>query len=273
MIIKIEIKGIELLKETEDHVLVEVGAGENWHEWVLYTIQNDWAGIENLSLIPGTVGASPMQNIGAYGVELKDVFHSLKALNRTTGEVEIFDAEQCEFGYRESVFKHKLKDVYVICYVTFKLSKKPVFHTEYGIIRDVLAEKGVRDLSIKAISDAVIAIRQSKLPDPEKIGNAGSFFKNPTIDLEFFEKLKSEFPEIPAYPVSEGMKLAAGWLIEKAGWKGKRVGNIGVHDKQALVLVNHGNGDGKAIAELSQEIRASVREKFGVELHPEVNFL
>jgi UDP-N-acetylmuramate dehydrogenase len=273
LIIKIEIKGIELLKETEDHVLVEVGAGENWHEWVLYTIQNDWAGIENLSLIPGTVGASPMQNIGAYGVELKDVFHSLRALNRSTGEVETFDAEQCEFGYRESVFKHKLKDVYVICYVTFQLSKKPVFHTEYGIIRDVLAEKGVRDLSIKAISDAVIAIRQSKLPDPKKIGNAGSFFKNPTIDLEFFEKLKSEFPEIPAYPVPEGMKLAAGWLIEKAGWKGKRVGNIGVHDKQALVLVNHGNGDGKAIAELSKEIRDSVREKFGVELHPEVNFL
>ena len=273
LVIKNEFKGIELIKEDEENVYVKVGAGENWHEWVLYAIQQNWAGIENLSLIPGTVGASPMQNIGAYGVEIKDVFYELKALHRETLEVKIFDAEACQFGYRESVFKNTLKDQYVIFEVIFRLSKKPKLNTSYGAIQAVLDEKGNADLTIKAISDAVIQIRQSKLPDPAVIGNSGSFFKNPTIPIQQFEQLQSAYPTIPGYPQAEGVKVAAGWLIEQCGWKGYQDGPIGVHQHQALVLVNHGSGDGKKIAELSQKIQKSVFDKFGIQLHPEVNFL
>jgi UDP-N-acetylmuramate dehydrogenase len=273
LVIKLEIKGINLVKEEGDQLLVEVGAGEMWHELVLHSITQDWAGLENLSLIPGTVGASPMQNIGAYGVEIKDVFDSLQAMHRETLEMHSFDAEACQFGYRESVFKQTLKDQYVITSVTFRLSKTPKFHLEYGAIREVLAANGIEQPSIRAISDAVIQIRQSKLPDPKEIGNAGSFFKNPTIANAQFDALKAEYPSIPGYPSAEGVKVAAGWLIEHAGWKGKRIGDVGVHAKQALVLVNYGAGSGEELKSLSEQIQASVFEKFGINLQPEVNFI
>jgi UDP-N-acetylmuramate dehydrogenase len=273
LVIKLEIKGIHLVKEEGDQLWVEVGAGEMWHELVLHCIEREWAGLENLSLIPGTVGASPMQNIGAYGVEIKDVFASLQAMHRETLEMHSFDAEACQFGYRESVFKQTLKDQYVITSVTFRLSRTPNFHLEYGAIREVLAANGIAQPSIRAISDAVIQIRQSKLPDPKEIGNAGSFFKNPTIPTSQFDLLKSNYPGIPGYPSSEGVKVAAGWLIEQAGWKGKRIGDVGVHAKQALVLVNYGGGSGEEIKSLSQQIQTSVLEKFGIHLHPEVNFI
>ena len=273
LVIKLEIKGINLVKEEGDQLWVEVGAGEMWHELVLHSIAEDWAGLENLSLIPGTVGASPMQNIGAYGVEIKDVFDSLQAMHRETLEMQSFDAEACRFGYRESVFKQTFKDQFVITSVTFRLSKTPNFHLEYGAIREVLAANGIDQPSIRAISDAVIQIRQSKLPDPKEIGNAGSFFKNPTIPNAQFDELKASYPSIPGYPSAEGVKVAAGWLIEQTGWKGKRIGEVGVHAKQALVLVNYGGGTGEEIKKLSEQIQASVYDKFGVQLQAEVNFI
>lgn len=273
LVIKMEIKGIKLIEESEDYYWIEVGAGEIWHDLVIYAITQNWAGLENLSLIPGTVGASPMQNIGAYGAEIQEVFESLLALNREELTLKTFSKEECRFGYRESVFKHEFKDQYVICSVCFKLRKKPELKVEYGAIRDILNENGIHNPGIREISDAVIAIRSSKLPDPKVIGNAGSFFKNPTIDKAKFTELKANFPEIPGYPSQEGMKVPAGWLIEQAGWKGKRIGEVGVHAKQALVLVNYGNGDGMEIIRLSDQIRISVKEKFGIELHPEVNFI
>ncbi|TDQ19153.1 UDP-N-acetylmuramate dehydrogenase [Algoriphagus boseongensis] len=273
LVLKVELKGIQVVSESEEEILVQVGAGEIWHEWVMYSISKGWAGLENLSLIPGTVGASPMQNIGAYGVEIQEVFQSLQALERNSLEIHSFDSKACKFGYRESVFKHELKDRYIITSVTFKLNKTPKFHIEYGAIKETLAEKGIQELSIKAVSEAVIQIRESKLPDPKKIGNAGSFFKNPTIPIAQYEKLKIQFPEIPGYPNEEGIKVPAGWLIEKAGWKGVRLGDIGVHEKQALVLVNYGNGIGKEIMDLSEKIQKSILEKFGIALNPEVNFI
>ncbi len=273
MVIKIEITGIEVLDENEDEVRIKVGAGENWHELVLHCIAKGWAGVENLSLIPGTVGASPMQNIGAYGVELKEVFHQLSAIHRETLEEKVFDFDQCQFGYRESVFKNDLKGQYIITRVIFKLNKKPTFNVSYGAISQTLAELGITDLSIDAISQAVIHIRQSKLPDPKKIGNSGSFFKNPTVDTGLFDKLKSEHPEIPGFPNEEGVKIPAAWLIEHTGWKGKTFGNIGVHRFQPLVLVNYGGGEGEEIKKLSEKIQSSVWEKFQIQLLPEVNFL
>ncbi|WP_339865485.1 UDP-N-acetylmuramate dehydrogenase [uncultured Algoriphagus sp.] len=273
LVIKIEIEGIVIVQEDEDFLWVEVGAGVNWHQFVLTSIDNNWAGIENLSLIPGTVGASPMQNIGAYGVEIKDVFARLKALNRDSLKLEEFDADQCQFGYRESVFKHELKGKYVICSVTFKLKKVPEFHTEYGAIQETLQASGIKELSLRAISDAVIKIRQSKLPDPKEIGNSGSFFKNPTISTQQFEALRDKYPTIPGYPNEDGVKVPAAWLIEQCEWKGKRFGEIGVHSKQPLVLVNYGNGDGEEIKNLALKIQQSVLDKFQIEIHPEVNFL
>lgn len=273
LVLKIEIKGIQILDQNAENIIVEVGAGENWHEFVLHCIQNNWAGVENLSLIPGTVGASPMQNIGAYGIEIKDVFQSLKAINRESLEEEVFDWKACRFGYRESVFKNDLKNKYIITRVIFNLNKKPAFHTGYGAIKETLAEMKVKELSISAISNAVIKIRQSKLPDPKIIGNAGSFFKNPTISDSHFENLKEIYPEIPGYPNKEGVKIPAAWLIEQTGWKGKTIGNIGVHKHQPLVLVNYGGGDGKDIQLLSEDIQRSVHQKFNILLQPEVNFL
>lgn len=272
IVIKNNIKGIEVLGENDDQVFVQAGAGETWHEFVLYCIDQGWYGIENLSLIPGNVGASPMQNIGAYGVEIKDVFHELEAVHIATGETHYFDKNACEFGYRESVFKKEMKNQYLISTVSFKLSKKPNFSVEYGAIKQELEQMNVSELSAKTISNAVINIRSSKLPDPKKLGNAGSFFKNPVIDEELFEQVKKEHENLVAYPAGAGkMKLAAGWLIDQAGWKGKVVGNCGVHDLQALVLVNHGGATGEEIYDLSSEVLQSVKEKFGVDLEREVN--
>lgn len=274
LVLKNEIKGIKIIEDHEDFVIVESGAGEVWHDFVEHCINNGWAGIENLSLIPGSVGASPMQNIGAYGVEIKDVFTYLSALNIATGEMENFNAEQCKFGYRESVFKQALKGKYIICYVAFKLSKKAIKNTTYGAIEDELKKMGVSDPSIEDISKAVISIRQSKLPNPAEIGNAGSFFKNPIISEQHVQKLQKIYPNIPNYPSINGTKkLAAGWLIEKAGWKGKTIGNIGVHKNQALVLVNYGGGSGEEILALSTAIIEDIKTKFDVELEREVNIM
>ncbi len=274
LVLKNEIKGIKIIEDHEDFVIVESGAGEVWHEFVVHCINNGWAGIENLSLIPGSVGASPMQNIGAYGVEIKDVFTYLSALNIATGEMENFNAEQCKFGYRESVFKQALKGKYIICYVAFKLSKKAIKNTTYGAIEDELKKMEVSDPSIEDISKAVISIRQSKLPNPAEIGNAGSFFKNPIISEQHVQKLQKIYPNIPNYPSINGTKkLAAGWLIEKAGWKGKTIGNIGVHKNQALVLVNYGGGSGEEILALSTAIIEDIKTKFDVELEREVNIM
>lgn len=274
IVIKIAIKGIEKIKEDEEYIWLKAGAGEVWHDLVLYCVNHNYAGIENLSLIPGTVGAAPMQNIGAYGVEIKEVFESLEAINIKSGELKSFTKDECRFGYRESIFKHEAKGEYVIVNVNFKLNKTPVFHVAYGAIQETLAAMNVETLSIKAISDAVISIRQSKLPNPAEIGNAGSFFKNPEIPKEQYDLLKEKFPSIPSYPVNEKtVKVPAGWLIEQAGWKGQRFGDVGVHTKQALVLVNYGGGKGNEIKELSQKIQNSVVEQFGIQLHAEVNFI
>ena len=268
-----KITGTEVLEENEQEVLVKVGGGVTWHDFVLYTIAQGWGGLENLSLIPGTTGAAPMQNIGAYGVEIKDTFAGLEAVKRSDGSLRTFTAEECHFGYRSSVFKTSERDKWVISSVTFRLSKKPQFNTSYGAIQETLQAKGITELSLQAVSDAVVHIRQSKLPDPKKIGNAGSFFKNPVIDQVHFNSLKQAHPGIPSYPNPEGIKVPAGWLIEQSGWKGYRRGNVGVHDKQALVLVNLGGAKGAEIKQLSEDIQASVKEKFGITLEVEVNFL
>lgn len=275
LVIKNNIKGMETIEQDDSHVIVKVGGGEIWHQFVLQAIENNWGGIENLSLIPGTVGAAPMQNIGAYGIEIKEVFESLTAVNLDNGEVRKFSKEQCRFGYRESVFKLEAKGQYFIADVTFRLTRaNHQINTSYGAIKDVLSEKNITNPTIRDVSDAVISIRQSKLPDPKEIGNSGSFFKNPTIDKIDFEGLKIEFPDIPGYIVSENeIKVPAGWLIEQCGWKGLRRGEIGVHKNQALVLVNYGGGKGSDIAALSKEIQQSVIDKFGIELTPEVNFI
>ena len=274
LVLQNKIKGIEIVKENEKEVYLKSGAGEVWHDLVVYAISKNWGGIENLSLIPGTVGAAPMQNIGAYGVEIKDSFESLEAYEIATGNLKTFSLEECKFGYRSSIFKNEAKGKFVIVSVTFKLSKQPTFNISYGAINDTLKQMGIVELSVKAVSDAVISIRQSKLPDPKEIGNAGSFFKNPEIPVSTFEKIKSTYPEIPSYPTVSGMtKVPAGWLIEQCGWKGKVVGHTGVHKNQALVLVNYGQAKGEEIKALSIEIQKSVKEKFGIELEAEVNFV
>lgn len=257
---------------------VTLMAGENWHESVLWTLDENLGGIENMSLIPGTVGAAPMQNIGAYGVEIKDVFHSLKAFDKETGEIKIFSGEECHFGYRESIFKNKLKNRYIIFSITLTLKNTEEVDynpkTSYGAIKSELELKGISTPTARDVSNAVIKIRQSKLPDPKEIGNAGSFFKNPIVAKELADRLMHEYPKMPQYAASNSkIKLAAGWLIEQSGWKGKRIGNVGSHAKQALVLVNYGGAAGNEIVKLSKEIQASVQQKFGVQLEPEVNFI
>lgn len=274
LVIKIALEGISVISENDKQIIVKVASGVSWHAFVEYCITNNWAGVENLSLIPGTVGAAPMQNIGAYGVEIKDVFESLEALNIETLKIETFTASQCEFGYRESYFKHKGKGKYVILNVSFKLSKIPDFKTSYGIINETLALMGVQELSIAAISEAVIKIRKSKLPDPSEIGNSGSFFKNPEISNDIFEQFHTNFPNAPFYKISDSIfKIPAGWLIEQAGWKGYRNGDVGVHAKQALVLVNYGSGTGPEIRNLASQIQDSVFKKFNIRIEPEVNFV
>lgn len=272
LVIKNEIKGISVVEENKDYVWIEVGAGVVWHDLVLHTINKGWGGLENLSLIPGCVGASPIQNIGAYGVEIKDVLDEVTAWRWDEKKFMVLKNEHCKFGYRDSVFKSgKHKDVSIITSVTYKLNKKPTLHTEYGAIQQQLEKMGVENPSIKSISDAVIAIRSSKLPNPKLLGNAGSFFKNPVISQEQYAILKSNYPSIAAYNTNaEQVKIAAGWLIEHAGWKGFKKGLVGIHDQQALVLVNYGDANGKAIYDLSTEIILSIREKFHIELEREV---
>jgi UDP-N-acetylmuramate dehydrogenase len=283
LVLRNEIKGIEIISENETEVIVRAGAGEVWHEFVLYCIENQFAGIENLSLIPGSVGASPMQNIGAYGVEIKHVFDHLEALEIETGEIHTFDNASCEFGYRESVFKRKFKGKYIILTVAFKLSKQPSsLNTSYGAIESELASKGITSPTLRDISNAVIAIRQSKLPNPAEIGNAGSFFKNPVVDIAVFQKIQATYPNAPSYPAGEGkVKMPAGWLIETAGWKGKMItktdenltAKYGVHKNQALVLVNYGGATGIEIYELSTQIIQSIEKQFEIQLEREVNLL
>ena len=272
LVLKNTIKGIETISRTKDNVYVKVGAGEVWHEFVLYCIANNYGGAENLSLIPGSVGAGPMQNIGAYGAELKDIFFELEALHLATGEVHTFTKEACKFGYRNSVFKNSFKNQYIILSVTFELKTQAVFNIQYGAIETELKAMGVEELSLKAVSDAVCNIRRSKLPDPKVIGNAGSFFKNPEVSMRLYSQLKEQYPDLPGYSTgSETMKIAAGWMIEKCGWKGRQIDNYGVHKNQALVLVNYGGAEGQKIFELSKQIQASVKNTFGVDLEIEVN--
>lgn len=268
------LKGIEVVGEDDSSYLVKAAAGENWHQFVLHCIKNDFAGLENLSLIPGNVGASPMQNIGAYGVEIKDVFHSLEAFHILERKKKTFTASECSFGYRESVFKRSEKDKWVILSVTFRLMKRPVFKTDYGAIQEELDKMKLEKMTIRAISQAVINIRSSKLPDPKELGNAGSFFKNPVVPIEVLQNIKSDHPDVAFYPIDEtSVKIPAGWLIERAGWKGKRMGNFGVHARQALVLVNYGGATGEEIYGLSTAIIDDVQQRFGVVLEREVNIL
>ena len=274
IVLKNDIKGIELVKEDATHYYVRSAGGENWHQFVLFCLENNYAGVENLSLIPGNVGASPIQNIGAYGVEIKDVFHELEAWHLQEHKLETFAAADCKFDYRDSVFKTKYKGQFVITSVTFKLLKEPVYDISYGAIKQELEAMAVTDVSIRAIANSVIKIRRSKLPDPEVIGNAGSFFKNPTIPASRFETLKETYPSLPGYPAkNDTVKIAAGWLIEQCGWKGFRRGDAGCHEKQALVLVNYGNASGIDIYALSMEIMHSVETKFGILLEREVNII
>ncbi|WP_370899977.1 UDP-N-acetylmuramate dehydrogenase [Chryseobacterium gossypii] len=275
LVIKLNLKGIIEESRGDNEVWVTASAGENWHNFVLSCLRKNYGGLENLSLIPGNVGTSPIQNIGAYGTEIKDVFVSCKALNLETLETEDFDRERCRFGYRDSIFKQEGKGKYVIVQVTFRLTKKHhIIKTEYGAIRSELEKSGIRHPSIQDVSRAVISIRQSKLPDPKDIGNAGSFFKNPTIPSAQFERLKLEFPDIQGYAGEEMVKVPAGWLIEQCGWKGKQIGNVATHRLQSLVIINvTGSATGKEIFDFSSAIISSVKEKFGIELEREVNII
>ena len=280
VVLKNEIHGLEIISEDGDAqtALVRAGAGESWHGMVEYTLDQQLSGIENLSLIPGTVGAAPLQNIGAYGAELRDTFDHLEAVEIATGEGRVFSAGECGFGYRESVFKNVLKSQFVVTAVVLRLHRQARPNLQYGAIADTLAELGIEgEPTPQDVSRAVVHIRRSKLPDPAEIGNAGSFFKNPEISQARFDHLKSQYPDLPGYPVPGGVKVPAGWLIERAGWKGLRrgpgEGTHGVHARQALVLVNHGGATGGEVRQLAEEIISSVRQQFGIDLHPEVNIL
>ncbi|WP_053975981.1 UDP-N-acetylmuramate dehydrogenase [Mangrovimonas xylaniphaga] len=275
LVIHVNLKGIEVVEEQDKHVLVKAQAGENWHEFVLWCLEHDFGGVENLSLIPGNIGTAPIQNIGAYGVELKDVFERCEAIDIKTHELVSFSKEECQFGYRESIFKQAAKGKYIICNVTLKLTKhNHVLHTEYGAIKGQLEQDNITTPNIKDISNAVIAIRESKLPNPKEIGNSGSFFKNPVISKQQFDQLKENFPNIPSYVVSEEeVKVPAGWLIETAGFKGKTFGTYGVHKQQALVLVNYGGAKGEDIFELAKLIQDTVKRLFGISIEMEVNII
>jgi len=266
-----QLEGIHIISEDGQSVTVKAGAGVVWHDLVMHCVAQGWGGIENLSLIPGKVGAAPMQNIGAYGVELREVFTELEAIHIDSGELRSFTNADCRFGYRESVFKHDLRGQYIITSVTLRLSKHPKLNTSYGAISQELEKMHVQQPSVADVSRAVINIRRSKLPDPARLGNAGSFFKNPVVSSELADSIRREHPDLPSYPADGGVKLAAGWLIEKCGWKGKVVGNTGSHRDQALVLVNYGNATGQEIFQLSEKIMQSVENTFGVELEREVN--
>ncbi|MEZ5015134.1 MAG: UDP-N-acetylmuramate dehydrogenase [Chitinophagales bacterium] len=268
------IKGFSFSETDNGDVLVSAMSGERWHDLVMFCVEHNWGGVENLSLIPGTVGAAPIQNIGAYGVELKDVLDHLLAIDLTTGEERIFTNAECQFGYRNSIFKQALKGKYFILSVTLRLNKHPELHTTYGAIQQVLTEKGISEPTIGDVSDAVIAIRSSKLPDPKVLGNAGSFFKNPEVSKAQFAELKALHSEMPGYPVPhDQVKIPAGWMIEKCGFKGKRIGNCGAHKDQALVLVNYGGATGEELYNCAMLIRNTVHETFGIWIEPEVNVI
>ncbi|NJB70720.1 UDP-N-acetylmuramate dehydrogenase [Saonia flava] len=275
LVLHINIKGKKIVEENDTSVVVNIMAGENWHNMVLWALQNEYGGLENMSLIPGNTGTAPIQNIGAYGVELKDVFKSCEAMNTQTLEIETFSKKSCQFGYRNSYFKNEGKGKYIITSVNLKLTKKNhKLNTSYGAIEDELKKNNISQPTIQDISKAVIAIRKSKLPNPAEIGNSGSFFKNPVLNASEFKDFSKKNPEAPFYKVSENeIKVPSGWLIEQCGFKGKRVGDAGVHKKQALVLVNHGNATGKEILNLSQTIREEVFKKFGIRIIPEVNII
>lgn len=275
LVIHLNTKGIEVVQENSNDILIKVQAGENWHEFVLWCIDHNYGGVENLSLIPGNIGTAPIQNIGAYGVELKDSMHNLEALEIDTLNTKTFTNKNCEFGYRNSVFKNELKGKYIITSVTFKLTKNThKLNSSYGAIRSELDKGNIINPTIKDISKAVIAIRQSKLPDPKEIGNSGSFFKNPIISTTDFKNLQKTYPDAPHYVVSKNdIKVPAGWLVEQCGFKGKRFGDAGVHKKQALVLVNYNNATGREIFELSKKIQKTVLEKFEIQLEAEVNII
>lgn len=275
LVMHINLKGISIVEENEDQVEIKVMAGENWHDLVTWSLDKGYGGLENLSLIPGNTGTAPIQNIGAYGVELKDVFVSCTAMEIKTGELVSFDNEACKFGYRDSVFKNEAKGQYIITSVHLKLTKKDhILHTGYGAIEAELKKNGIVYPTIKDVSNAVIAIRQSKLPDPAVLGNSGSFFKNPVIPKKAFEKFIKKNPEAPHYKVDEeAFKIPAGWLIEQCGYKGKRFGDAGVHEKQALVLVNYGSATGEDILRLAQLVQKEVAQKFNIKIQPEVNII
>ena len=275
LVILIRLKGISIISKTDDTVLVKANAGENWHEFVLWTLSHDFGGLENLSLIPGNVGTSPIQNIGAYGVELKDTFESCEALNLETKTITTFNKKECDFGYRNSIFKQHAKGQYIITSVTFKLStKNHILNTNYGAIISELEGMQVTTPTIQEVSKAIIAIRESKLPNPKEIGNSGSFFKNPVVDKSIYLQVLEQFPDVPSYPVSEThVKIPAGWLIEKAGFKGKRIENYGVHKNQALVLVNYGGASGYDILRLSEIIQKTISRIFNISIESEVNIL
>lgn len=276
IVVQNHLESIKILSETNTSIRLKVASGVNWHQFVLYCVEHGWGGIENLSLIPGTVGAAPMQNIGAYGVEVKDVILEVIAYDIEQEEWKHFSNESCQFGYRESIFKHaEHKHRYFIAYVIFELKKAPhTYHTQYGDIQKTLDTLGIKELSIQSISNAVIYIRNQKLPNPKDLGNAGSFFKNPEVEYSFFERLKETYPQIPHYLLDNGkVKIPAGWLIEQCGWKGLKVGNTGNHQKQSLVIVNYGNATGLEIVEHARNVQQSVKDKFGIDIHPEVNII
>jgi len=274
LVILNNIKGKEIIDQNQQSIFLKIGAGENWHELVMYCVDNGWGGIENLSLIPGNTGTAPMQNIGAYGVEIKETFIELEALEISSGKIVKFNNSDCEFGYRESVFKNKMKNQYIILNITLELKKNPVLNINYGDVKAILESQNIKNPDIKEVSNAIISIRQSKLPDPKKIGNSGSFFKNPIVSLNQREQIKKKYPNVVNYEINENeFKIAAGWLIERAGWKGKKFNNYGIHEKQALVLVNYGLANGMEIFELSEKIILDIKDKFGITLEREVNII
>lgn len=274
LVLHVEIEGREVINETDEHIWLKVGAGENWHKTVRYCVEKGWGGIENLSLIPGTVGAAPIQNIGAYGVEIQDVFEWLEAVDIEGREVRRYEKKHCEFGYRDSIFKGGLKGVVIVTTVVLKLSKNPELNMSYGAIQAEIESREISTPTIRDISDIVIDIRNSKLPNPKTLGNAGSFFKNPIVSDEIYQIIKEEYPQAPGYDMgNQKTKVPAGWLIEETGWKGKVVGNTGTYKQQALVIVNHGGASGSEILSLAKQIKESVKEKFGIPLVPEVNII
>lgn len=272
-VIKVSTKGMQLVKETEQHVYVKVQAGEVWDDFVMYCVDKNWGGVENLIAIPGTVGASPVQNIGAYGTEIKDVFYELEALNLYTGEVCKYKLNECNFGYRESIFKHELKSKILILSVTYKLTKNPQPNISYGAIIEELTKNNITYPTIKQVAETIYKIRSLKLPDWKQIGNGGSFFKNPVVTIDKYQELKAQYPTLSAFAFGNQMKLAAGWLIEQCGWKGKTISNAGVYEKQALVLVNRGGASGTDVLNLASAIQKSVKEKFDVNLEIEINVI